>query len=161
MERCWHLRMIFFYWLRGGTYHSLDVYQNCQCFLGIWFSRCVWPETDLRYPINSRNQKSPSITAELKHTLVHKCTTFSASRLLHRFLVSARTGFTRYQKTLTKIVGSDCTAQYIDGLMKSFFLPEALPYLESMTWRRKSVPYIITLPKYTSLIIFVGSVRYL
>ena len=36
-------------------------------------------------PINYRTLYLSSKDAQLKHTLIHKCTTFSASRLVHRF----------------------------------------------------------------------------
>ena len=41
-------------------------------------------------PINYPTLYSSSKNAELKPTLMHKCTTFSVSRLFHRFLLSAR-----------------------------------------------------------------------
>ena len=48
--------------------------------------------------------------AELKHTLLHKCTTFLASRLVHRFLVCARCGSTRYHNALRNKINSDRTS---------------------------------------------------
>ena len=37
---------------------------------------------------------------------MHKCTTFSASSLIHRFLLSARSGSTRYHKTSSNTISS-------------------------------------------------------
>ena len=70
-------------------------------------------------PINYRNRKSGSKISELKHTLMHKCTTISASRLLHRFLTSARSGSKRYHIAKSNKISSDRTSKYIDGLMHS------------------------------------------
>ena len=70
-------------------------------------------------PINYRTLNSSSNSAELKHTLMHKCTNFSASRLFHRFLMSARSGSTRRHNTLSNEITLDRTSFYIDGLMQS------------------------------------------
>ena len=67
------------YWLRDVTYHNLDTYQNWQCLIENRISRHVWLKTYLKCRV------VPYI-AELKHTLMHMCTTFSASRLFYRFL---------------------------------------------------------------------------
>ena len=72
-------------------------------------------------PIKYRTQNSPSKLAELKHTLMHKCTYFSASRLVHRLLVSPRSGTTRYHNALPNKISSDLTSYYLDGLMHSVF----------------------------------------
>ena len=58
---------------------------------------------------------------EIKHTLMHKCTTVSASRLFHRFLKSARSGSTRNHNALLNKISSDGTSKYRDGLMHSVF----------------------------------------
>ena len=78
-------------------------------------------EHTLGCPIKYQTLNSSSKIAELKHTLMHKCTTFSASRLFHRVLMSARSGSTRYHNALPNKISSDCTSQYIDGLMHSVF----------------------------------------
>ena len=67
-------------------------------------SKRVWLKTNIRHPKIPQSCNSSSYTADLKHILMHKCTTFSTSRLIQRFLLSARTGSTRYQKTLSKKV---------------------------------------------------------
>ena len=74
-------------------------------------------EHTLGGPISYRTLNSSSKSAELKHTLIHKCTSFSFCRLFHRFLMSARSGFIRYHNTLSKKISCDCTSLYIDGLM--------------------------------------------
>ena len=65
-------------------------------------------------PIKYQTLNSSSKIAEIKHTLMHKCTTFSPSTPFHRFLMSARSGSTRYQKTLSNKINSVCTSQYTD-----------------------------------------------
>ena len=70
-------------------------------------------------PINYRTLNSSSNSAELKHTLMHKCTNFSASRLFHRFLMSARSGSTRRHNTLSNEISLARTSVYLDGLMQS------------------------------------------
>ena len=72
-------------------------------------------------PINYRNLNSFSKIAELKHTLMHKCTNFSASRLLNRLKKSTRSGSTRYHDALPYKISSDCTSLDIDGLKHSVF----------------------------------------
>ena len=59
--------------------------------------------------------------AELKHTLVHKRTIYSTSRLFRHFSMSARSGSTRYHNALSNEISSDCTSYYIDGPMHSDF----------------------------------------
>ena len=71
--------------------------------------------------INYQTLNSSSKFAELLHTLMHKCMTFSASRLVHHLLVSARSGSTRYHIELPNKISSDRTSKYIDGLMHSVF----------------------------------------
>ena len=78
-------------------------------------------EHTLGGPINYRTLNSSSKIAELKHSLMHKCTTFSASRLFHCFLMSARSGSTRYHNALPNKINSDGTSYYIDGLLHSVF----------------------------------------
>ena len=58
-------------------------------------------------PINYRALNSSSKIAELKFTLMHKCTTLSASRFFHRFLMSARSGSTRYHNALSNKIRWD------------------------------------------------------
>ena len=70
-------------------------------------------------PIQYRTLNSSSKFAELKHILMHKCTTFSASRRVHRFLMSARVGSTRYHIALPSKFSSDRTSYYIDCIMHS------------------------------------------
>ena len=77
-------------------------------------SRHVWLKTNFKCRV------VPKIAA-LKHTLVHECTTFSVLWLFHRFLMSARSGSTRYNNALPNKVSSDCIACYLDGLMHSVF----------------------------------------
>ena len=72
-------------------------------------------------PIHYRTLNSSSKFAELKHTLMHKCTTFSASRRVHRFLMSARAGSTRNHSAMPNKISSDRTSKYIDGIMHSVF----------------------------------------
>ena len=71
--------------------------------------------------IKYQTLNSSSKIAELKHTLMHKCTTSSTSRLFHRFLMSAWSGSTRYHNALPNKISSGCTSLYIDGRMHSLF----------------------------------------
>ena len=92
------------YWLRDVTYHNIDTYQNWQCLIENRISRHVWLKTYLKCRVVPK-------VAELKHTLMHKCTTFTAaSRLFHRFLLSARSGSTHYHNALPNKTNSDCTS---------------------------------------------------
>ena len=61
-------------------------------------------------PINHRGPNSFSEPVELKHNLMHMYTTFSASRLFHHFLMTARSGSTHYHKTLWNNISSDRTS---------------------------------------------------
>ena len=70
-------------------------------------------------PINDRALNSSSKIVELKHNLMQMCTTFSASRLFHYFLMSARSGSTPYRNALSSNISSYGTSYYIDGLMQS------------------------------------------
>ena len=67
----------------------------------------MWLKTYLKYPLNSWKHNSFSILVEIKHTLMDKYTIFSAARLTHRLVFFARTGSTRYQKTMWNKIGSD------------------------------------------------------
>ena len=78
-------------------------------------------EHTLDGPINYRTLNSSSKNAELKYTLMHKCTTFSASRLFHSFLMSARSGSTRYRNAMANKITPDRKSKYIDGLLHSVF----------------------------------------
>ena len=71
--------------------------------------------------MNYRTLNSSSKIAELKHTLMHKCTIYSTSRLFHHFLLSARSDSTRYHIALLNEINSERTAYYIDGPMHSVF----------------------------------------
>ena len=52
-------------------------------------------------PMNYRTLNLSSKIAELERILIHKCTTFAASRLIHSFLMSAGSGSTRYHNVLS------------------------------------------------------------
>ena len=69
--------------------------------------------------MNYRKLNSSSKIAETKHTLMHECTTFSASRLFQCFTMVAQTGSTRYHNTLSNKISSDCTSYYIEGPVHS------------------------------------------
>ena len=71
--------------------------------------------------IKYRTLNSSSKIAELKHTLIHKCTIYSSSRLFHQFLMSARSGSTRYHNVLSNEISSYRTSYYIDGPVHSVF----------------------------------------
>ena len=107
------------YWLRDVTYHSLDIYQNWQCLIENWTPWNLWLKNFSRCPLYYRTLKSSSKNAELKNTLMHKCTTFLASRLIHRFLMVARLGSTRYHKSTSIKNSADRTPNPIDGLVHS------------------------------------------
>ena len=96
---------------------------------------------------------------------MHKCTTYSASRLFHLFLKSARSGSTRYQNAMLNNISSDRTSYYADGLMHSVFAERLnlsqvkdsvtqihtrhcgnIPCLNTLV---RSVRYLIILLKYT------------
>ena len=61
-------------------------------------------------PINYRYLNSSSKIAEIKHTLMHKCAKISTSRLFHHFLMSARSGSTRYHNALPNKINTDRTS---------------------------------------------------
>ena len=82
----------------------------------------MWFNTCLACPLGYRKDNLSSFFAELKHTMMRKCTTFSSSGLFHRVLRSARTGSTRHQKTLWSGISADCTSNYLDGLMDAMHL---------------------------------------
>ena len=71
--------------------------------------------------IKYRTLNPSSKIAELKHSLIHKCTIYSSSRLFHHFLMSARSGITRYHNASSNEISSDRTSYYIDGLVHSVF----------------------------------------
>ena len=100
IDRSWHLHSHSCVTLPTK---NLDTYQNWQCLIKNRVSRLVWLKTNLKCRV------VPKI-AELKHTLTHKCTTFSTSRLFHHFLMSARSGSTRYHNALTNKISWDLTS---------------------------------------------------
>ena len=107
--------------MRDVTYRFLDTWQNWRCLIENRFSRLMWLRAYLGGALNYLTLKSTSNIAKLKHTLIHKCLSFSASRLFHHFIMSARSGSTRYLITLSNKVSSDCKSYYIDGLMHSIY----------------------------------------
>ena len=52
---------------------------------------------------------------------MHKCTIYSTSKEFHHFLMSARSGSTRYHNAMSNEIGSDGTSYYIDGPTHSVF----------------------------------------
>ena len=107
------------HWLRDVFYHTLDIHQSWRCSIENRTSRHVWFRTYLRFPIQYRTLNSFALIAELKHTLMHKCGAFSASKFFHLFLMSAGFASTRYHRTLSNKITSNRTSQYIPGLMHS------------------------------------------
>ena len=87
MERCWDLQRIcpiFGYGTLPTTVLTLIEIDD------------AWSRIEIQDTSGSKQtHDSSSETAELKHSLLHKSTTFSASRLLYCFSMSARTGPTR------------------------------------------------------------------
>ena len=71
--------------------------------------------------MNYQTLHSSSKIAELNHTLMHKCTIYSTSRLLHHFLMSAGSGSTICHKALSNEIGSERTSYNIDRPMHSVF----------------------------------------
>ena len=71
--------------------------------------------------LNYRSLNSCSKIAELKHTFMHKSTIYSTSRLFHHFLMSARSGSTRYHNALSNKSASHGTSYYIYGPMHWVF----------------------------------------
>ena len=115
-------------------------------------------------PINYRTLNSYSIIAELKHTLMHKCTSFSASMRFHRFLMFARFAFTGYHKTVSNKISSDRISYYVDGLMQSIHSVLCRkPKLFSSQGLGYPIPYhtLIQCGKLPCLNTLMGSVRYL
>ena len=98
------------FWLRDVIYHSLDIYQKDDAESKIDFQDMCGSKHTLGGPINCRAQNSSSKIAELKHNLMHMCTTSSASRLFHQFLMSARSGSTPYHNALSNNISSDRTS---------------------------------------------------
>ena len=118
------------YWLQDVTYHTLDTYQNWQCLMESQISRRVLLKIYPRCPIKYRTLNSSSNIAKLKHNLMNKFTKFSASRLIHRFKMSARCGSTRSHNTLSNEISSNCPLEYIDGLIHSIHSV----FAESLNW---------------------------
>ena len=98
------------YWQQDIASHSLDTYQNLQCLIESQIPRHKWPKTYLGCPIIYRTPNSSSKNAKLKQTLMKMCTTFSTTTFFHRFLMSGRTGSTRYQNRLSNRINSDRTS---------------------------------------------------
>ena len=81
------------HWLRHVSYHSVDTFQNWGCLIQNRIARHMWLKTYVRFPINYQTLHSSSEVEEIKHALMHMCTTFSGSSQFHHFLLSARSGF--------------------------------------------------------------------
>ena len=94
--------------------------------------------------------------AEMKQILMRKCTSFSASRPIHRSLLSARTGSTRYHNFMLNKISSDCTSQNSDSVYRKpkLFFSQGLGYPNPYHW----IFYCGNTPR---LITLVRSVRYL
>ena len=71
--------------------------------------------------MNYQTLNSSSKFAELKQTLMPKCTIYSTSRLLQHFLMSARSGSTSCHKGLLNEIGSERTSYNIDRPVQSVF----------------------------------------
>ena len=87
-------------------------------YLKIEFRDMLGSIRTLVRPINYRTLNSSSKIPELKHTLMQPS---QLQGYFHRFLVSARTGCTRYHNALANKISSDCTSEYIDGFIHSVF----------------------------------------
>ena len=94
------------YWVRNVTYHSLDTNKIWWCLIQNRISGLVWLKTFFRYHLSSWSHNPLSNLVDLKYTLLYKCTTFSASRLIQCFLKLTRTSSTRYDNTMSKQIGS-------------------------------------------------------
>ena len=99
-------------------------------------------------PINYRTMNSSSKIAELKHNLMHKCTTFLASRLFHCFSMSALSGSTPYHIALSNKISSIAQHNTLTVLCTRF-LPKTLTYLKLRTRAPKCIPYNVTVRKYS------------
>ena len=124
----------------------------------------MWLKIYLRFPIRYRTSNSSAKTTELKHALKHNCTIFSASCLFHRFLLSARSGSTRYYNTSSNTISSHRASQDIVGLIHSihsFFCQK--PELISSQELGHPNPYdtLLHCGSLPCLSTLVGSVRYL
>ena len=75
--------------------------------------------TCLSCSMNYRTLNSSSNNFEMNYILMHKCTTFSTSRVFLRFLSSVGTGSTCYHNTLSNKIRSDRTSKHLDRLMHS------------------------------------------
>ena len=112
-------------------------------------------------PINYRTINALSKIAELKHTLMHKSTTFSGSRLFHRFLIPARSGCTRHHNALSNKICSDRTSEYTGGLMHSIFAESLnLSQVKDSDTQNHTTHYYIA-EIYPVLIHWMEIVRYL
>ena len=139
------------YWLQPVTYHSLDTYENWRCSMENRIWGHVWLKKYFKFPITYQTLNSPSKLAELKPGLMHKCTTFSASSLFCRFLMSALSGSTSHYITSSNTISSDRTSEQIDCLIHSIHsvFAENPNSLKSRTRAPKSIPCIFTLRKCT------------
>ena len=96
----------------------------------------------LSVPHSSRTHNSPWKFAEIKNTLMHMTTYFSASRpksYLTFFWMHRRATYKHFQKTFPQNVGSDCTFVYIDGLMQSVLYRKSKH--NASQWLRSLQPY--------------------
>ena len=59
--------------------------KNWRCLIENHISRHVWLITYLWYTLNFRTHNSSSVLLELYHTIMYRCRTFWASRLISRF----------------------------------------------------------------------------
>ena len=102
------------------------VIKTDDAFSKIEFQDLCGSKSTLGGSIKYQTLNSTSNTAKLKHTLMHKGTTFSTTRLFHRFLLSAWSGSTRCQKLLSNKISSDRTSCYLDGPMHTMLSVFAL-----------------------------------
>ena len=137
------------YWLWDVTYHNLDTYQNWQGLIENRISRHVWLKTYLRWSHKLPNSKLIFKKCRIKvyfDALVYNILSCKVilpffqslqGLALHATTKHCRQKSARiaHQNTLTVL----CTR----------FLPQALFYPKLRTRGPKSLPYIITLRKYT------------
>ena len=118
MERSWHLHSICPTLAAGRYLQQFWHLSEMTMFIENRISRHGGSKHNLGGPINYRTLNSSSKIAELKHSLMHLCTFFLASRLFHRFSMSARSC---YHNALAFKISSDRTSHYLDGLKHSVF----------------------------------------
>ena len=132
------------YWLRDVTYQNLDTYQNWQCLIENRISRHVWLKTKLRWSHKLPNPKLIFKNCRIKayfDALVYDILSFKAISPFFNVC-------TVWLYTLSQCIGEqNQLGSHI--IIHWRFLQKASTYLKLRNRTPKSIPYVLTLWKYT------------